>query len=225
LIIQFYLLSPVLVWAAKRNWRALIAVAAAIQLGTLALMYAEVIWRVPFLDRYLAANRHWSVFTTWILFVALGVVYGLHTHEASAWLVRHRRALLAAAIGCAFVAFLEARFLLLALGIDWRYSPLTTPSMIYALAFIGCFLAYERVKVPFAAQLNYLSAHTFGIFLLHMLVLKVIVILIRDHAGWVSSGVFLYVPLLVAVAVGAPLIIMDLVGKSPARKYYRYLFG
>jgi surface polysaccharide O-acyltransferase-like enzyme len=127
------------------------------------------------------------------------------------------------------VAVLEADLAYRVLGhTDWRDRPFTLPSSLYAAAFILTFLAYDTVPVPFTAFFNYLSTRTYGIYLIHSTVLAAmfqLAGLTRPVLSLLGCNPLEVQPPLIAAVLGAPLALMWLVLQSPARRFYRHLFG
>jgi len=44
-------------------------------------------------------------------------------------------------------------------------------------------------------------------------------------APWILGVQLLFQPIIIVAGLGVPLLLMLTVNKSPARRYYRYLFG
>ena len=225
MLCQFVLLSPIIIWLARRNAWALLIGAAAIQFGVMGLQYWNAVQPVPLVGHWFAVNRHWSFFPTWILFFVLGVLFGCKGQSFKAWIVRHRQGLTVGVVVFGSLAIVEAQWLIDHAHVNWRYSPLTMTSLLYSLCFVLAFMAYEGMQPQLVRVLNYLSTRTFGIYLIHEAVLKVGAKVVDTQLHWLATYTLIYTCVLTAVAIVIPLMLMAAVLKSPARRYYRYLFG
>ena len=222
---QLYVLLPVLARWAKLHPRRALLVAGLVQLLLLGVYYATILFSIQSLRGVMASDRHWSLMLGWVFFFMFGLVYGFHGEGVKRWLVRYRWVWLGAVLVFGAAAIAEASAFGTAYGVNLRFSPLTLPSNLYALACIACFLAFERVTIP-ASQLFYaLSSRTFGIYLMHGLVLTYVGRLVAKFVPGLMEVEWLYQPLLVAVGLGIPLLIMSIIARSPARKLHPYLFG
>ena len=225
MLCQFIVLSPVILWLAKHHFRLLLIVSAIMQFGIMALQYVDTARHLPIIGHTLEVNRHWSFFPSWAFFYVLGVAYAMYSAQVKPWVVQHRQLLLTGTIIFGVLALVEAQWLIVNVHVNWRFSPLTLSSSIYALGFILTFLAYENVAVPFTPALTYLSTRTFGIYLAHEFVLKLFGEAIIGSVGWLSNQVLIYTLILAVAGIAIPLALMLAVVKSPARKYYKYIFG
>jgi len=93
------------------------------------------------------------------------------------------------------------------------------------VAFILCFLAFDKVTIPGSKMFHQLGKSSFGIYLLHPIVLEFVARVIRQIVPWMLAPQVVFALLLVVMAVGGPLLFMTAVSRSPARRFYRYLFG
>jgi hypothetical protein len=84
-------------------------------------------------------------------------------------------------------------------------------------------LAFENVRLP--GFLHQLGLDTLGIYLIHQTVLLVTPKIIYHALPFVLGIQAIYQPLLIAIAVGVPILLMWLIRKLPVRKYYRLIFG
>jgi peptidoglycan/LPS O-acetylase OafA/YrhL len=93
------------------------------------------------------------------------------------------------------------------------------------VAFILLFLAFDQISLPFTRAIDWIGTRSYGIYLLHPKVTELAARVIYHIAPWLLAHQVLYQPVLVASGLGIPLLFMTGVAKSPARKFYRYLFG
>ncbi len=128
-----------------------------------------------------------------------------------------------------FVLFLvgltEWEYLLKLSGQDWLNPKDTMVDQFYAGFLILTFLSFDDIKIPFASQLSDLGTKSYGIYLFHGLVLEFTARFIYHVAPKLLAYQILFQPILIILGMGVPLAAMALLNKSPARRYYKYLFG
>lgn len=227
LVIQYYLLSRWLAPLARTNWRPLLAAAAAIQLATLALRYGRVLgieaggivdtvgpWLTP--SWFFPGHLFWFVG---------GMVIGFRPTPFRQAIVCRRWVLLAAAVVLYVAALAEWEWLLRSSGEQWLSQMVTLGDMLYSAAIIAVILAFERAPIPFPNRLGQLGTKSYGVYLVHSLVLTVVAKLVYRFAPALLGQQLLFQPLLIVTGLAAPLILMALVSRSPARRLYPYLFG
>lgn len=224
LIIQFYLLSPWIAAWAKTNGKRLLVLSALLQWGVMVLHYVLLLGaNAPALDLLARITPYWTFFT-WAFFFSFGVVYGSRLRELQSRVARFKWYLLIGVVILGALAILETEVIYHLTEIDQRGSPLTILASLYALTFILCFLSFDKVSIPFSKAIQQIGAHSYGIYLVHPLVL-----LYMPHLIFVSTWMLahprLYLPISVSLAVGIPYLLMTIVAKSRARRSYRYLFG
>jgi len=225
LICQFYLVSPLVVPIAKTRGRLLLIASALLQLGTGSLRYLDAFGvEIPGLDLMLRLTPHWSL-PRWAFFSTFGLVSAFHISQIKGWLARFKWRLLFAVILLGTLTVLEGEVMTRMTGERWG-GPLRLSGSLYALAFILCFLRFDKVSIPFSRALYQLGRRSYGIYLLHYTALEFFARVIRQIAPWILAyQVTLFVPVLITLAVGVPLLFMAAVRKSPMRRSYRYLFG
>ncbi len=123
------------------------------------------------------------------------------------------------------LGILEWEWILQASGRAWLGQERTFFDDLYSALAILAFLAFERVTPPAARQLSDWGTRSYGIYLAHSLVLLVAVKAIYHAAPWLLAHQILLQPLLLALGLAVPLALMALVNRSPARRFYAYLFG
>lgn len=225
LLFQFYLLSPLVVPIAKTRGGLLLFVSALVQLGVMSLQYLNLFGaNTPGLDQMTPTVPCW-LFVKWAFFLAFGIVSGFHLQQLKQWLARLKWALLVAVIVLGSLAILEPEVIYRSTREDWRGGPCTISASLYAVTFVLCFLAFDKVSIPFSRTIHQLGSKTYGIYLLHAKVLEFVTRLIYHIAPWILVHQLLYQPLLIVFAVGGSVLFMTAVARSPARRSYRYLFG
>jgi surface polysaccharide O-acyltransferase-like enzyme len=230
---QLYVLLPWLAPLAKQRPQLALLVSGGAQVLLLAVYY----WMAGAgelsgprgsaegLSYWFQINRHWSFAGVWGFFFVLGLVYGFHAIKFKAALQKLRRVWLGAAVLLGAAMLTEANVFLDVLGINIRFSPVTLPANLYALACIACFLAFDQVKIPASRVYYFLSSRTFGIYLTHGLVFENARFVLTRLTPWQAVDQLLYQPALIALAVAIPVLVMAGLVRSPARRLYPFLFG
>ena len=230
LLCQLLLLSPFLTRWAKSRWRLLLALSAALLLAVVGLYYAQLAdimagRRTPIVDLLIRLNPS-SSFVRWIFFFVLGIVSMYHLKELKQWLKRARWWLLAATVVLAVLSFLESEWVYQNAGLDWwMTSPFTLPSVLYIVALIFCFLAFDRSKSAVSDLFFKFGKASLGIFLIHSMVLEFVARVIQKFLPALLAQTELFYLVIVALGLAVPLLLMEAVDRTGLRKYHRYLFG
>jgi peptidoglycan/LPS O-acetylase OafA/YrhL len=226
LLVQFYLLAPLLVPLARNHWRLLLLVSALIQLAV-QVLYFPTLYNVTApaaLEPFVDAIPKW-LFPTRIFWFSLGMVAGFHLVELKALLVRIKWPALAAAVALIPLGMVEWETIL-----RLSHQPLLTHretllDSVYSLAALMAFLAFDKTTLPLARRLEELGSRSFGIYLVHSPVMEFTARGLYHLAPWVLAYQIVFQPLIIVTGLGIPLLLMALIDRSPARKYYKYLFG
>ena len=233
LLIQFYLLAPVIVRLAKQRSGLVLAVALALQLSVGTIWYLHMSGVV--LSRGLQVVLEWGIllFVHWALFFPLGTICGFNAGRIGQWLSRHKRLLLSVAILLGVLSVLET----LALhhlqtdilgrsqeawlkGYVWKFS-----TIAYSVAAILAILSLSRRVNWFTTLVERIGSKSYGIYLVHPIVIQVVATFLRFVAPWLGSQQWLLQPIVFVAAVGLPMLLMELVSRSPVKKLYRYAFS
>ena len=222
LVIQFYLLSPLLVRVAKHKPKALLILSALVQMVVIGLLYHRKLGgQLPALPD----NWGWMPFW-WAVYYPLGIVCGFHRSGLQRWLARTKWILFVAVIALGVLSIVEAEALNATTGdFDWAHGPFKLSSCLYALAFIPCFLAFDSRPTFLARSLNQLGKMSYGIYLLHTKTMDVVGRSIYHLVPWILSQQILLQPIFIVVSVAVPVLLMKWIARSRVKASYRYLFG
>lgn len=225
LLIQLYVLSPAVVWLAHRHGRALLTATAVLQLIVYLLQYVVVLGvESPVLQQAAAAFPKW-LFASHLFWFTLGVVVGFEQQAFKALAYRFRWAFAIAAAALFVAGMVEWEMLLTRSGSVWVENRQTLIDGLYAGAVILSLLAFTDLQLPFPRVLVDLGTKSFGIYLVHGIAMEIAARAIYRGAPWMLGQQLLFLPLVVGVGVAVPLVLMNLVRRSPARAIYPYLFG
>ena len=226
LLAQFYLVSPFIVPLARNHWKLLLSVTGFLELGwavircfnTLETGGAVVDWLMFLTPRWLIP--------TLFFWFTLGVVAGFHRQPLAQWLDRVKWRLLAAMVILGVLTIVEYQFLAYLAGKEWLGPYFGGVSRkLYSLAFILCFLAFDKLSLPFSKQISQLGGKSLGIYLAHSLAMYVAAVMMYRQTPWVLGNQLLYQGALIVIALVIPLLLMSVLSKSAARGVYRYVFG
>ena len=225
LLIQMYLLSPILVPLAKKRWKGLLVATAVLMLFVETLRYLQLFGLgEPIVPKLIALTPLWF-FPRRLFWFALGIVFGFHISAFKPFLVRHKNKLVVGAILFYLLSLVEFEVLLALSGqprIDF-FSTYTTN--IYAGLFMLAMLSVEKLKLPLTPQIMDIGAKAFGIYLVHEQVLELVGTLLFRFAPWTLGYQILYQPIMIFFALGVPLLLMRIVSRLPVKKLYKYSFG
>jgi len=221
LLCQFYLLSPLIVRLARAKGWWLLLVSALVQLGALSLKYLDV-----FDTQVLGVGSFPSwAFPTFAFFFPLGVVCGFHVEQLNRRLNRLGKILPVAVLVLGSLIILEPEIMYRITGNRWGYSLPTIVSVPYSIAAILWFLQFAKLAPSFSKPLYQLAKRSYGIYLLHSKVLEIVARVTRQIAPRILANPLLFSSLIFIFGLGIPLMLMSIVSRSPARKFYHYLFG
>jgi surface polysaccharide O-acyltransferase-like enzyme len=227
LLIQFYLLAPWITRLAKRNWKLLLAGAALIHLVNLGIGYLTNIgFSFPGQDVYLALTPRWFFLTGQPFWFPFGIVFGIHFYNRGRQLARLKWPLLATVILLSLFILAEYSYLDYLNGEEWLGPVFNGLAAIpYSLAVILCFLAFNDVSLPLSSELTQVGAKSLGIYLGNIPCVYVVAVLMYHFTPWLLGYHLIYYSILAVAGLGGPLLLMELVRRSPVRVQYRILFG
>jgi peptidoglycan/LPS O-acetylase OafA/YrhL len=226
LLIQFYLLSPLLVPLAKNNWKLLFVITLLIQGAVEAIFFMNNLGVLPDSMQIVRDLLPLWFFPMRIFWFGLGLIAGYHREEVSAFLGRYKWALLVLALVLAPLTIWEYEWFAQLAGKAWLGPSFRgLISKFYALAFIFAFLAFDGTKMPFTKQISELGSRSLGIYLMNIPVIYVAAVLMYRFTPKLLGNQIVYQFILVTLGLLVPLLAMRWVSKSRFRWAYKYLFG
>lgn len=225
LLIQLYLLAPVITRFARRRWLPLLIIAGLMQLAVQMLYYPALLnVEMGALEPLVDMVPKWF-FPVRIFWFTLGVVVGFHMRAFERVLHRIRWWALGLTLLLFPLGILEWELIQDLSGQQWLAHRETLLDSLFAVAIVFSLLGFKKVSIPYSAQLNELGSKSFGIYLIHSPVMEYGARALYHLAPWLLASQWLFQPLLIVLGLGVPLLMMAAVSRSPARVYYRYSFG
>ncbi len=225
LVIQLYLLAPLLVPWAKNHWVSLLVVAAIIQFAVLGIRYATSLR----IDASLLAGIEWLgrswFFPGHIFWFSAGLVVSFHLKAIKTWAEKYRWWLLGFTVVAFIAGMIEWEMLFRLSGQQWIASEETVIDGIYSIFFMLTFIAFDQMALPAAKQIADIGTKSFGIYLIHAPVLMLTARVLYHFTPWLLAYQILFLPVLVIAGIAVPMILMIVVKQSPVHRYYQFIFG
>lgn len=224
-LIQLYLLSPLLVWAVKRDWKRVLIAAALVQGLVQFARYPILLgWDWTWASWVSQHAPAWF-FPHLVFWFALGIAAGLQPAMFANWLTRWARVLPWLMVALGVAALVEWEVLQQLTRREWLNPTTTLVDGLYSGVSILAFLAVLHARVPARRQLDAVGERSFGLYLIHAPVLELIARSMHHVGPVVLAHQAMFQPLLVLGGVGVPIALMTLINRSRARPLYSYLFG
>jgi peptidoglycan/LPS O-acetylase OafA/YrhL len=226
LLIQFYLLAPLVVRYAKERARLLFTISATLQLVTMGLFYLRI-YDVPLTRPFeVLVDAGPALFVRWTLFFALGAIVWYHRRAFRVHLAPLKWWLLGAVVVLGVLSIVESE--IAARYVDTlpearHMTKLSTT--LFSLAVILFFVALDRVQFSLAEWIELIGARSYGIYLIHYHAMLYGLRGIEHWMSWLLSRQCLLQVALVVIGLAVPLLLMAGVAGSPMRRYYRLIFG
>lgn len=226
LLVQFYAVSPLLVLMISKSWKLVLGVLGTIELFISSLLYFQVLdVPIPRLETMIQITPKWLI-PNLLFWFALGIVVGNHRETLPELLKRHRKRL--ALLFFALIPLMMVEYVVVQ---EYVAEPWLGPYFggilrnLYAALFIFLFLAINQESIPFTKGLNVLGSRSLGVYLSHGPVMYVGAVIMYRLTPWILGHQLFYQGTLIFLGLGVPLVLMLLMRQSPARRYYRYVFG
>lgn len=225
LLIQYLLLSFLLVPLIKRHGKTVLVLAGLAQLFVQLSRYPVLLgWNVPLATWVTDHSPGFSILPM-IFWFALGIYFGFNLPHLKNWLTRWKSILLPLTVLLGVVALVEWEILFRLSGREWLPPTVTVFDSLYSGAFILMFLSRGSLRLPFDARLSDLGTKSFGVYLMHAPILEIASRAAYHISPWVIGHEVPFQLLLIGIGLGIPLLLMGLVDRSPARPYYAFIFG
>jgi peptidoglycan/LPS O-acetylase OafA/YrhL len=226
LLIQLYLLAPLLVPLVFTRPRVLLVATAVLELAIYLALYTDVMavgdGATPV---GLARLFPKWFFPSRLFWFILGITLGLHLPRWQPTLTRLRYVLLAGIVVFAVVGMVEWELLLVAAGTPMIGSTETIIDGLFSASVILAFIAWSRIRLPAPGVVLYLGLHSFGIYLVHSPAMELAARLTYHFTPQLLGRPVLVVLITTAAGLSAPILLMAAVKRSHLKRAYPYLFG
>lgn len=219
LLIFYYIISPFLVIMGKRfGWLLLLAIG----LYQLFLLYAVKpadafgLMNPPGWTWYLTPPVLRTTMADWAIYFPMGLIFSMHNTALKPRLQRWQWVSLTAVV------------LFFALGILNAFGVVAAPWARFLAPVPLMFLLpiINRSTIPAVARFEQVGRRSYGIYLLHFVVLDWVLFLFSRLVPGLIHWPVIVMPLLFVVALWVPLTMMEMAARRPStRKVYRYVFG
>lgn len=224
LLIQFYLLSPVLVSLAKRNWKLLLLLTALLQLSIDIIPY--IISAFPQSDFLVPLVRlipKW-IFIARLFWFTLGIIVCLNRDIFQKFIFGHKKVWYISAIVLYLLNVLERELLFRWSGGDWIGTRETPINALYAIAILFAVLSFNKT-LPLKNQVESVGSQSFGIYLVHIPAMELVARLFYHFAPGFLAQTVLFTLLIALSGLLIPLVVMKVFKALPVRRFYGYVFG
>lgn len=233
LLVQFYVLAPIIARFAKQRSGMLLVIALALQLSISGAWYLHMLGVILPRGVRFVLESDTALFVRWAVFFPLGTVCGFQAGRIGRWLSRYKWFLLVTAIAFGVLSVLETLalnhlqtdILHRSLRVYLATHELKLSTMAYAVVTIFAILAFGRKAVRFADLVERIGSRSYGIYLVHPIVIQIIATFLYFTTPWLASQQWLLQPILFLSTVGLPILLMTVVARSPGKKFYRYAFS
>lgn len=223
-LVQFYLLAWLIAAVARKRWKLLLFVTGALQIGFILRSTLQMLG-VGVAEELVIGLPRW-VFLVWPFWFPFGMVTGMHLEKITKPLVRIRWFLLAALIATSVLSIVEYYAIARTIGEEWLGPTFGGVfRTLYGMAFISCFLAFEKISIPFAKTFSQVGSKSLGIYMGNIPAIYVVAVLMYRLVPWLLGIQWIYQTILFIAGIGGPLLLMEIVRRSRARPLYRYVFG
>jgi peptidoglycan/LPS O-acetylase OafA/YrhL len=225
LLIQFYLLAPLLVPLAQKRWRLLLVMTGIMQMLIQLVQYPMLLGLDLSFANSLANMIPKWFFLARLFWFSLGMVVGFHGEEFRKAVTPLRFWLLGLVLLTIPIGMLEWEYYVQHSGLEWLDHRETILDSLYSLGVILTFLAFIKVNLPVEKTIGNLGGRSYGIFLTHALFIEYTAKIFYRFAPDLLGIQWLLLPILIVVGLAGPLIMMAIVAKIPIPKLYGYIFG
>ncbi len=226
LLCQFYLIAPFVVPLAKRHWKLVLGFATLLELIRFGVRYLDVLGvESPYVQLLVSSTPKW-LFPTLFFWFVLGLVGGFKRKELQAWLSSVKWGLVFILPLLLVLTMIEYNFIARVSGNGWLGPYFGGFSrFFYSLVFILLFLALDNSGLPLQRPVEQLGTKSLGVYLVHARTMYIAAFILYQASPRVLGNQILYQTILIIAGLAGPLLLMAAVRRSPARPFYRYLFG
>ncbi len=225
LLIQLYLLTILLTRVARDKWELLLVSTALLQIAVQAGKYMLILEPDSAIAPGLDLLTSGWFFPGNVFWFSAGMVFGFHQSKIKPALQRFRWHLLGLVFVLWAAGVIEWELVLRGSGQEWIGPRETLLDNLYSFTVLAAFIGFSSLKLPKEKTISDLGSKSFGVYLVHSLVLtftaRGIYHLLPELLG--LPVLFCFILFLTGLII--PLLLMAIVKRSPLRRAYAYLFG
>jgi surface polysaccharide O-acyltransferase-like enzyme len=219
-LVQMYLISPLLLTYIKNHWKSALIFFIAIQLFLeLAVYYFLIISPTTWDTVYPAARR---VFLFSFFYFVLGVAFAYNLQLWRNQFHRWRRVLALTIIVTGILAILSNDF---TYRINHRLSPNPIFMNGFTISLILYFFLHANFRLPAFRLMQKLSCKSYGIYLIHFSLVQYSARFFYHILPKLLDYQMIFQPVLIFLGVGIPMALMSITGKAKVGSIYQYVFG
>jgi peptidoglycan/LPS O-acetylase OafA/YrhL len=216
LLVFYYLIAPLLLWAGKRIGWLLILLIGVYQLFLINVAHAGVLgFQFPAWAEFLAPPVLFRTMADWAIFFPFGLIYVIKARTTLPRLERWK---------WVFVLTTVALYVLAILSVQ---NAVNFPLAIYLfpVTFIPLAPVIRRDAIPLVRQFELFGKRAYGLYLMNLIVLDITLYTIQTMAPGLFSLQLLLLPVLFALALAIPMLVMGAAERAPKPGAYRLVFG
>ncbi|MGA9532459.1 MAG: acyltransferase [Anaerolineales bacterium] len=225
LLVQLYVLAPLLVRWAREHTARFLGLTAGIQLGIYIRNYAAILWPQSRLVEIAFTFLPKWFFISFVFWFGLGIVAGFRRQAVGRWLGNMRGRVWWIVGLLFFLGYLEWEILGRATNQVWLPHLETLIDGLYSAAIGIAVLGSSSVSKVISDTMTGLGQRSYGIYLAHPLVMEFAARGLYRVAPWTLGQSWLFEILLIGFGLGVPLLLMEVVRRTQARPLYSFLFG
>jgi hypothetical protein len=216
LLVFFYVIAPFLIKWAKRYGLLLVLVFGLCQLLLLIVNYPQLFaLELPSWASYIHVPVLGTTLASWGVYFPLGLVIALNDNRIRPWLESGRWVLIVLTV-VFFVLTVLATF-------SPVYMPLA--AQVFPFTFVLLAPLIKRQWIPGVKWFEFIGKRSYGVYFTQLLIIDIIYLGVQQWVPWLIDVPTVLVPIVFILAVGIPLLIMQIFSAMPSRIAYRYVFG
>lgn len=225
LLIQLFILSPLIVEAVKRNWKATLIISFSLQVPVLVANYLALFRSSDLVPAWFnTLFLDWRV-PAYLMWFTLGACIAWKVTAFKQLIIQHKNKLLVLWLFTFIVSIIEWEILRNLTQREWIHIQVTASYRLFALVFIPLLLSINLKNTWFTSKLTDISSRSYGIYLVHAPVMILTAKITYHVAPFLLQYTLLFQILLVAVSLGIPYLAMVTLERTPFRGLYSYIFG
>lgn len=225
LLVQMYLLAPFLIRWAKNRPLLMLAVTAVLQICFHSLQYITILDPQSVVSHIIINTLPKWFFPVRLFWFSLGILVCLHRKEISH--LFEGKTMLWGSLTVVFwlFGFFEWEFLTTQSGITFIEHRETLVDALYAFVFIMMILSLQKKSLLQQKTIEKVGGLSFGIYLAHVPVMEIIGRGIYHVAPFLLSYHLVFTLMIAIIGLAVPLLMINIVKRSPLNRFYVYLFG